>query len=80
MLMCAVAWKVPPIIPSLPLLPLKDYKLEDSCGPCIEIYKDDAIQFIVVLDPRDGFFVPNLPPPPPPLSEGTTSKEAKKKQ
>ena len=79
--MCTVAWKVPPIIPSLSLSLLpKDYKLEDSCGPCIEIYKDDAIQFIVVLDPRDGFFVPNLPPPPPPLSEDTTSKEAKKKQ
>ncbi|XP_003382656.1 PREDICTED: testis-expressed sequence 264 protein-like [Amphimedon queenslandica] len=59
---------------------IKDYKLEDSCGPCIEVYKDDSIQFVWILEPKDGFAIPQLPPPPPLIEEPPASKETKKDQ
>ena len=40
-------------------LSLQDYKVKNA-GPCLEIYKDDAIQFVVILDNNEGFYVPEI--------------------
>ena len=42
-------------------------------GPCMEIYKDDAIQFVIALDNIEGFHVPEIPmdEEPPVVEEGS---------
>ena len=38
---------------------IKDYKVKNA-GPFLEICKDDAIQFVVILDNNEGFYVPEI--------------------
>ena len=38
---------------------LQDYKVKNA-GPFLEICKDDAIQFVVILDNNEGFYVPEI--------------------
>ena len=43
-----------------------------NAGPFVEIYAEDVIRFVVILDKNEGFYVPEVSP--------TVSDETKKMQ